>query len=124
MLVKLMPLLLLPALGACSATSSDGGTSAASKQKLDGVMITTLPAPGGWKIKETKGMHCRFFQYAGEGDYVEKFNSATAAIQEEAKKQGAQALVNLRVTSASYEIQGSKWHASVLNLCGDLVTLE
>lgn len=94
------------------------------KQKLPDFLVTTLSTVPGWSVAETKGFYCRIFQYAGTGDYADKFNAAIGAIEEEGKKGGSNAFVNLQISSESHEIQGSKWHASVVHMCGDFVTLK
>jgi hypothetical protein len=94
------------------------------KQQLPEFLVSTLDSAPGWSVVETKGFYCHVFQYSGTGDYVDKFNAAIAAIKEEGKKGGSNAFVNLQISSESHEIQGSRWHASIIHLCGDLVTLK
>lgn len=112
-----------PLLTACLPSSPQPTVATAQKQKIEGVFITTLAAPAGWQVKESRGLNCRFFQYAGTGDYVDRFNSALQGLVEEGKKLGAQAFVNARISSESHEMQGSKWHTSMVQICGDFVVL-
>lgn len=106
----------------CQAPS--GTTAAAPKQELPEFLVTTLEAAPGWTVAETKGFYCQVFQYAGTGDYVDKFNLAIGAIKDEGKKGGSNAFVNMQLSSESHEIQGSQWHASIVHICGDFVTLK
>lgn len=106
----------------CQAPS--GSSTALPKQELPEFLVTTLGTAPGWVVADTEGFYCHVFQYAGTGDYVDKFNGAISAIKEEGKKGGSNALVNLQISSESHEIQGSRWHASIVHLCGDFVTLK
>lgn len=109
-------------LAGCHAPS--GTTGPAAKQELPDFLVTTLQAAPGWTVAETKGFYCHVFQYSGTGDYVDKFNLAIGAIQDVGKKGGSNAFVNMQVSSESHEIQGSQWHASIVHICGDFVTLK
>lgn len=106
----------------CQAPSAT--TADTPKQALPEFLVTTLEAAPGWTVAETKGFYCHVFQYMGTGDYVEKFNLAIGAIQDEGKTAGSNAFVNMQVSSESHEIQGSRWHASIVHICGDFVTLK
>jgi len=94
------------------------------KQKLDGFFITTMGSAPGWQVVESQGFYCRIFDYSGTGDYMDRFNGAIEAIREVGQEAGANALVNLRISSESHEVQGSKWHSSIVHICGDMVVLE
>lgn len=120
----LIPVMLLATLTACNAVPAEVSQNKPAKQSLEGVLITSLPLPAGWQLKESKGFYCRFFEYDGRNNYAEKFNEALAGLREYAQQQGAQAFVNLQVSSSNYEIQGSKWSAARVHLCGDPVVLE
>lgn len=78
----------------------------------------------GWTVVETKGLECRFFEYSGTGDYIDRFKAAIGGIKEEGAKLGSNAFVNLHITSESFELQGSKWHSSIVHMCGDLVVIK
>jgi len=94
------------------------------KQKIEGVLITSLPSVPGWTIAETKGFNCYGFGFSGNGKYWGDFNEAQDVARADAAKAGANAWVNVKVSSASFEAQGSKWHMSVTHLCGDFVVLK
>ena len=95
------------------------------KQQIEGVLITSLPAAPGRVVTALKGgFYCQFFQYSGTGDYGDRFRQMLDGVTEEGKKLGANAFVNAAISSESHEIQGSKWHSSVVHICGDFVVLE
>ena len=120
---KLTLVVALLFVSACNAGNSD--TSVTPKQVVDDFFVsTTASAPVGWQISENKGFYCRFFPYSGTDDYSDRFNGALAEIKEEGKKMGANALINFSVSGTSFEFQGSKWHSSVVHLCGDYVAIK
>ena len=94
------------------------------KQKKSDFFVTTTAGPVGWDVVEVKGVYCQFFQYTGNGDYVDKFQDALNLISAQGKKEGANGFVNFRIASESHEIQGSKWHASIVNMCGDFAVIQ
>ena len=75
-------------------------------------------------ISDVKGFGCRVFQYNGTGDYMEKFNGALEGLKSNGSELGANAFLNFSVSSESHEIQGSKWHASIVHLCGDYAVIK
>lgn len=89
------------------------------------LFITTRQTfPGRSIIEEKGGFYCQFFQYSGTGDYGDRFRDALDGLRNEGKKLGANAFINASVSSESHEIQGSKWHASFVHICGDFVRLN
>jgi hypothetical protein len=89
------------------------------------LIITSLPSLPGRSIVATKGgLYCRFFEYSGTGDYGDRFRKALDGITSEGKQKGANAFVQASVSSESHEIQGSKWHSSIVHICGDFVRLN
>lgn len=116
-------ILLVANLTACLPQEKSATAPVTAKKPPENFMISTLPALPGWDIKESKGMYCQMFRHIGEDNYGAQFRQAMAAIEEEGKKSGAQALINFKVTAATYEVQGAKWSAATVNLCGDFVVL-
>lgn len=110
---------------AVSLVACNQNGSSLPKQKIEEFHFSSLTTPPvGWAVQETQGYYCRFFEYAGTGEYVAKFQSVMNGIVEEGKKKGANGFLNAHVAAESHEIQGSKWHASVVHLCGDFVVLR
>lgn len=95
-----------------------------AKQKVTGFFTSSLEAPAGWRIKEVRGFECRFFEYAGTGDYLDRFKGVLRGIAEDGKNSGANAFVNARVSSESHETPGSKARAAIVHVCGDYVIIE
>lgn len=95
-----------------------------SKQKVEGFFITSLQAPIGWQIKESKGFYCRFFEYTGTNDYSARFSSVLNDVAAEGKRKNANAFVNARVSSESHGAQGANKAASIIHVCGDYVVME
>lgn len=124
--MKKLPLLfaVVAAISLVGCQVPSAATDATPKQELPEFLVTTLQGAPGWTVAETKGFYCHVFQYTGTGDYVEKFNLAIGAIQDVGKEGGSNAFVNMQVSSESHEIQGSQWHASIVHICGDFVTLK
>lgn len=94
------------------------------KQKVSGFFTSSLAAPAGWRIKEVRGFECRFFEYAGTGDYLDRLKGALRGIAEDGRKSGANAFVNARMSSVSHDVPASKTQASVVHVCGDYVIVE
>lgn len=95
------------------------------KQAYEGFYMSSLSVPPvGWKIMEIQGFSCQIFSYSGEGDYMRSFNGALERLREDAQSQNFNGFINVRVTSDSYEVQGSKWHSSAIHICGDAVRIE
>jgi len=95
------------------------------EQRLDDVFVTSLSSLPGRQVVEGKGgFYCQFFQYSGTGDYALRLKNALAELVAEGKKQGANAFINARLSAESHEIQGSKWHSSIVHICGDYVILR
>jgi hypothetical protein len=111
---------------AAPAVSASAATPVAqATHESDELLITALSSPPGRAIAQEKdGFFCRFFEYSGTGDYGERFRNALEGIRSEGKKKGANAFVQASVSSESHEIQGSKWHSSIVHICGDFVLLE
>lgn len=94
------------------------------KQKITGFFTSSLEAPAGWRIKEVRGFECRFFEYAGSGDYLDRFKGVLRGIAEDGRNSGANAFVNARVSSESHEAPGSKTRAAIIHICGDYAIIE
>ena len=112
------------------ATPTPSVSASASGQGLEvpppdeEVIITSLAnVPGRATGQPKGGLFCRFFE-SGTGDYAERFRNALEGIRVEGKKLGANAFVQASVSSESHEIQGSKWHSSIVHICGDFVRLD
>jgi hypothetical protein len=118
--------LLMAGCGGANKAAAPAPASApvSAKQKIEGVLLTSLSAVPGWTIAETKGVTCYGFGFDGNGKYWDKFAEAQDSAREDAKKAGANAWINIKVSASSFEAQGSKWHMSVVHLCGDLVVLK
>lgn len=108
----------------CGGAGISPKAPAIERQKLDGVLITTLAGVPGWTIAETKGVQCAGVGFDGNGKYWPGVDQAMESMRTDATKTGANAVVNFRLSSASFEVQGSKWHASITHLCGDSVVLR
>lgn len=120
-IASFMLLMLVACQPQSSPTAAVGGVK---KQQVSGFFTSSGSLPVGWVMIENQGFYCRFFEYIGRGSYADKFNAALAQISSAGEEQGANAFLNLRVTSSSYEIQGSKWHSSLVHICGDFAVIK
>jgi hypothetical protein len=108
-----------------AVSASAANPASQASHEGEELLITALASPPGRAIAQEKdGFFCRFFEYSGTGDYGERFRNALEGIRIEGKKKGANAFVQATVSSESHEIQGSKWHSSIVHICGDFVLLE
>lgn len=114
---------LLCVLAALSLTACQTG-SAPPKQKINGFFTTSLEKPTGWQIREVRGFECRFFEYAGTADYLDRLKGVLRGIADDGKNSGANAFVNARVSSESHEVPATKARASFVHVCGDYVVIE
>lgn len=110
--------LVLVSLAACQSGSQP------EKQKIGSFFTSSLGAPTGWRIKEVRGFECRFFEYAGSNDYLERFKGVLRGIAEDGRKSGANAFLNARVSAESHEAPATKTQMSIVHVCGDYVILE
>ena len=94
------------------------------KQKVGSFFTSSLQAPVGWQIKEVRGFECRFFEYSGTPDYVERLKGVLRGIAEDGLKSGANAFLNARLSSESHEVASTKTRASIVHVCGDYVVIE
>ena len=94
------------------------------KQKVPAFFTTSLGAPTGWRIKEVRGFECRFFEYAGSNDYLDRFKGVLRGIADDGKKSGANAFLNARVSAESHEAPATKAQMSIVHVCGDYVIIE
>jgi len=117
-LLSLLSLLALLTLSACQLASQP------EKQKIGSFFTSSLQAPAGWRIKEVRGFECRFFEYTGTNDYLDRLKGVLRGISEAGIKSGANAFVNARVSTVSHEVAGSKTIASIVHVCGDYVIVE
>lgn len=107
-----------------SPATSAAAAKPSAPIKPDDVLVTTLTSVPGRNIVTTEGFNCRFFLWDGNGNYVDKFQGAMHDFQSDATKSGANAVVNLQVSSTPFAQQGSMWRSSIVNLCGDEVKLN
>jgi hypothetical protein len=108
-----------------AGSASAGGPAPEAAPHPAELIITSLSSlPGRALVEHKDGFYCRFFEYSGTGDYGERFRKALEFIRDEGKQQGANAFVHASVSSESHEIQGSKWHSSMVHICGDFVRLD
>jgi hypothetical protein len=114
----LLALLALLTLSACQFGSQP------EKQKIGSFFTSSLEAPAGWRIKEVRGFECRFFEYAGTSDYLDRLKGVLRGISEAGLKSGANAFVNARVSTVSHEVAGAKTVAAIVHVCGDYVVVE
>lgn len=111
-------------LSGCGGGASTPKASVVDRQKIEGVLITSLAGVPGWTIAETKGLQCAGSGFDGNGKYWANIDQALDSLRVDAAKAGANAMVNFRMSSASYEAQGSKWQVAITHLCGDFVVLR
>lgn len=122
------PLCACPQLGGHGPGKSDPAASGTARtppaDAAAEVLITTLAMVPGHTIAKTDGFDCRFFLWNGDGNYADKFQRALHTFRTQAAKQGAHAIVNLRVSEIPFTAQESSKVGSVVNLCGDEVELR
>lgn len=97
------------------------------KQELvkDGIFVSSLETPPvGWTIQRTFGSDCQIFGYSGNSNYIDDYSAAIQELHNRAKKQGANAIINFKISGSSFEQQGSKWHTALIHLCGEPVKLN
>lgn len=119
-----VPLCACPQLGGDAGSKSDpaaSGTAATPPADMAAkVLVTTLATVPERTIAHTNGFACRFFLWSGDGNYANKFEGALHILRSQAAKQGADAVVNLKVSAIPFGKQESS-SGSVVNLCGDEV---
>lgn len=93
--------------------------------QADALIITSLPTLPNQSISLTaNSFYCTAFAYFGANEYSEGLQIAQNSVKAEGKTRGAQAFINAHIVSVSAERQGSKWHHSIVNLCGDFGQLN
>ena len=109
---------------ACLSLAGCQTGSQPEKQKVPSFFTTSLGAPTGWRVKEVRGFECRFFEYAGTDDYLDRFKGVLRGIAEDGKKSGANAFLNARVSTESHQAPATKAQVSIVHVCGDYVIIE
>lgn len=87
----------------CSMRADPPAVPTQPKQKLSGVLVTSLSAVPGWTIAETKGMVCFGFGFDGHGKYWGDFDEALESARSAAQKAAANAWINVKASSASWK---------------------
>lgn len=79
----------------------------------------------GYKVVKNYGYACAWFYYSGHNDgYLNGFNNSERTLKGGLKQGEANALINMRIFSSTFEEQGSKWSSALVNICADKVRLE
>ena len=86
-------------------------------------LITTLSVPPGRDVKKTFGFYCRWFTHTTGADYGAAFTAANVALKTEGEKQGANAFINLKVSSVP-PTDAKSTAGSVVMLCGDFAGVK
>lgn len=85
-------------------------------------LITTLAAPPGRPVDRTFGFYCRWFSHAAGADYGKAFTAANVALKAEGEKTGANAFINLSVSTVSSA--DPKAPGALVMLCGDFARVQ
>ena len=78
----------------------------------------------GVTVTENKGFFCHTFLDQGHGEFFNSFDRSISAIQTAGLKQGANAMINMKLSSATLSMQGSRWNSAYVSICGDFVRIE
>lgn len=96
-----------------------GGSETSSGVLESCYSLSEIP---GKKIAKSFGL-VFYTQKNLAGNIPKKTRDIFFGLQEAAKELGANAIINVRLTSGSYFAQGSGWEVSYVIACGDAVVL-
>lgn len=99
---------------------SFGSSETASGSLADCYSLAEVP---GKKIKKSFGL-VYFTEKNLAGNMPKKTIDILMGLKEAAVKVGANAVVNINITSGSYQVQGSAWEVTYIIAYGDAVILE
>jgi uncharacterized protein YbjQ (UPF0145 family) len=120
-------LLLILNISACSKNLSSKKSVSPSKQiqtKKYNFLVSTKRKIAGKRIIKNYGTYCRTFKYSGSFKYLLVNKKIDKIIKPKAKKVGANAYLNMIMTSSYYASQSSKMSAYNVHVCGELVKLK
>ena len=83
----------------------------------------TLPSLPGYDVVESLGI-VEYVIKNVAGDITKRETSVFQKLLETAKKSGANAVVNARIMTGSYEAQGPKWQVTYVIAYGDAVVVK
>jgi hypothetical protein len=113
---------------ACSKKFSGKKSGTASiliKTKKYNFLVSTKRRIKGKIIAKDYGTYCRTFKYSGTFKYLRINKKINEIIKPEAEKVGANAYLNMIMTSSyHYVAQSSKHSAYSVHVCGELVKLN
>ncbi len=120
-------LVLILNISACSKNLSSKKLVSPSKQiqtKKYNFLVSTKRKIAGKRIIKNYGTYCRTFKYFGSFKYLLINKKIDKIIKPVAKKVGANAYLNMIMTSSYYASQSSKMSAYSVHVCGELVKLK
>lgn len=97
------------------------------KQRLEDVFgdMFISSEVSGYKVVKNYGYSCVWFTYSGHADaYSEGFNASQDRLRAYLKPDEANAFINMRIFSSTFEKQGSQWNSALVNMCADMVRVE
>ena len=112
---------------ACSKKFSSKKSGAVSTQiriKKYNFLVSTKRSIKGKIIAKDYGTYCRNFNYSGTFQYLQINKKINEIIKPEAEKVGANAYLNMIMTSSYHAERSSKHPAYSVHVCGELVKLN
>ncbi|MHB1663778.1 MAG: hypothetical protein ACYCT7_00750 [bacterium] len=122
--------LIIITISACSKNLSGKKSSSSSSSlkqiqtKKYNFLVSTKRKIIGKRIIKDYGTYCRTFKYSGSFKYLLINKKIDKIIKPEAEKAGANAYLNMIMTSSYYAPQSSKMPVYNVHVCGELVKLK
>ncbi|RZD16832.1 MAG: hypothetical protein EVJ46_00915 [Candidatus Acididesulfobacter guangdongensis] len=113
---------------ACSKKLSGKKSGSALKKQIQtkkyNFLVSTKRSIKGKIIAKDYGTYCRTFKYSGTFQYLQINKKINEIIKPEAEKVGANAYLNMIMTSSYHAERSSKHPAYSVHVCGELVKLN